>query len=337
MKTSFSLKVLKFALKLKGVKKIWAQSPLDIKALRKDDLSNPPLALLKRNAGSSFKLMDSKITELGNPNSKFISIYFPGGAFVSGPKDYNYAFAENLVKNCPTKVWLVDYPKAPEHKIDQIAVNADKIFEKALSKTDANKIVLIGDSAGGNIIMTLTQRLISQKKELPLCLIPITPVFDASMTNLSINTWNEKDFILDLFCGIGNFSLPVAALGAKVKGVELDEAMVARAKQNARLNRIKNCSFECLNLQTASDIKSLDISRVNKILLDPPRSGCNEVLSEMNLKSVKKVVYVSCNPITFARDAAVLNRLHHFELKEVGVLNMFPHTAHFECVGSFER
>ena len=61
------------------------------------------------------------------------------------------------------------------------------------------------------------------------------------------------------------------------------------------------------------------------------------MLSEMNLKSVKKVVYVSCNPITFARDAAVLNRLHYFELKEVGVLNMVPHTSHFECVGSFER
>ena len=154
---------------------------------------------------------------------------------------------------------------------------------------------------------------------------------------MSLLEVSEKDFILDLFCGIGNFSLPVAALGAKVKGVELDEAMVVRAKENARLNRIKNCSFESLNLQRAPDIKSLDISRVNKILLDPPRSGCNEVLSEMNLKSVKKVVYVSCNPLTFARDAAVLNRLHHFELKEVGVLNMFPHTSHFECVGSFER
>ncbi len=154
---------------------------------------------------------------------------------------------------------------------------------------------------------------------------------------MSLLEVTEKDFILDLFCGIGNFSLPVAALGAKVKGVEIDAAMVARAKENALLNRIKNCSFESLNLQSAPDIESLDISRVNKILLDPPRSGCNEVLGEMNLKYVERVVYVSCNPMTFARDAAILNRLHNFELKEVGVLNMFPHTSHFECVGSFER
>lgn len=197
MKTSFSLKVLKLALQIKGVKKTWAKSPLDINTLRKDDLTKPPLSVIKRNAGSSFKIMESQITELGNPKSKFITIYFPGGAFLSGPKDYNYAFAEKLANNCPTKVWLVNYPKAPEHKIDQISANADKIFEAALCKTDANKIILIGDSAGGNIIMTLTQRLILQKKELPLCLVPITPVFDASMTNLSIKTWNDKDFILD--------------------------------------------------------------------------------------------------------------------------------------------
>ena len=154
---------------------------------------------------------------------------------------------------------------------------------------------------------------------------------------ISLLDINEKDFILDLFCGIGNFSLPIAMQGARVRGVELDKAMVKRAKENANINGINNCYFESLNLASLSDIESLDVRWANKMLLDPPRSGCNEMLSEMSLKKVEKVVYVSCNPITFARDAGILNVLHGFELKEVGILDMFPHTSHFECIGSFER
>ena len=147
----------------------------------------------------------------------------------------------------------------------------------------------------------------------------------------------EGDQILDLYCGIGNFSLVMAAQGAKVTGFEIDRRMVRRAKMNADLNELSNCSFRSIDLENVSELKSVGLNDVNKILLDPPRSGAKVVLDNMNFQKVEGLLYVSCNPITFSRDAGILAEVHGFKLSEVGVLDMFPQTSHFECIGFFER
>ena len=147
----------------------------------------------------------------------------------------------------------------------------------------------------------------------------------------------EGDEVLDLFCGIGNFSLAVAARGAKVTGLEIDVEMVEQAKMNAYRNKITNCSFLAIDLQDVYKLQSVDACKINKVLLDPPRSGAKETLAELKLPATEKVLYVSCNPMTFSRDAGILKEMYGFGLSQLGILDMFPHTSHFECIGLFER
>jgi len=147
----------------------------------------------------------------------------------------------------------------------------------------------------------------------------------------------KEDKILDLYCGIGNFSLPMAANGSKVKGYELNQNMVSTAKMNAENNGMSKCEFFTFDLNDVYALDSLNIGGMNKVLLDPPRSGANAVFEALCFKNVDQLVYVSCNPFTFSRDAEILKRQHAFKLKEVGVLDMFPQTSHFESIGFFAK
>jgi 23S rRNA (uracil1939-C5)-methyltransferase len=144
--------------------------------------------------------------------------------------------------------------------------------------------------------------------------------------------------LLDLFCGLGNFSLPLARSGAHVVGVEGDAGLVARARGNAELNGIDNVEFVCGDLAQPSAGDAAWARRpYDKVLLDPPRAGALEVLPIVARSGAKAVLYVSCHPGSLARDAGILVHEHGFTLRAAGVMDMFPHTAHVESAALFTR
>lgn len=143
--------------------------------------------------------------------------------------------------------------------------------------------------------------------------------------------------ILDLFCGLGNFTLPIARQAAEVVGVEGDAGLVARARTNAERNGIGNARFVAADLYGAPDHPPWTAGRYHKVLLDPPRSGALPILEELPGLGARRILYVSCSPTTLARDADRLVNGLGYRLAAVGVLDMFPHTAHLESMAVFER
>jgi len=142
----------------------------------------------------------------------------------------------------------------------------------------------------------------------------------------------------DLFCGLGNFSLPIARRGAHVVGVEGSAALVRRAGENAALNGLDSrTEFHTANLFEVGEPELAAMGHFDKLLIDPPRDGAVEVVKALGAGGPERIVYVSCNPATLARDAAVLVHTQGYRLKAAGVVNMFPHTAHVESVALFER
>ena len=145
------------------------------------------------------------------------------------------------------------------------------------------------------------------------------------------------DTILDLFCGLGNFTLPIARFAKHVVGVEGSAAMVERAKANAQHNQIINTEFYAANLMEPNENTPWLKIPYDGVLLDPPRTGAKEILPYLTNPSIKRIVYVSCNPSTLARDAGELVYTYQYKLKKVGGINMFPHTSHIEAIALFEK
>lgn len=144
------------------------------------------------------------------------------------------------------------------------------------------------------------------------------------------------DHILDLFCGLGNFSLPLAKQCQQVVGVEGSQAMVTRATANARLNGITNAQFYCADLSSNLEKQSWLHEKFAKIVIDPPRTGALEIIAFLPQWNAERILYVSCNPATLARDAADIIR-QGYQLKQAGVMDMFPHTRHVESIALFEK
>lgn len=144
--------------------------------------------------------------------------------------------------------------------------------------------------------------------------------------------------VLDLFCGLGNFSLPLARRGASVTAVEGEEGLVRRARENALRNGLANTEFYVANLAD-SDLADRPWAkqRYDKVLLDPPRAGAREVLPIVAKSGADTVLYISCHPGSLARDAGLLVHEHGFRLEAAGVMDMFPHTAHVESIALFRR
>lgn len=142
--------------------------------------------------------------------------------------------------------------------------------------------------------------------------------------------------IADLFCGLGNFSLAIARSGASVFGVEGDKRLVARAGDNAALNGLAgHASFATADLFKVDPAVIAQWGRFDRMLIDPPRDGAVELVKSLGPDLPRRIVYVSCNPATLARDAAILVSQHGYVLDAAGVVNMFPHTAHVESVAVF--
>ena len=143
--------------------------------------------------------------------------------------------------------------------------------------------------------------------------------------------------VLDLFCGLGNFTLPLARTVAEVVGVEGDAGLVARARANAQRNGLGNAQFFAADLTTDQRGTPWMRAGFDKLLLDPPRSGADEVLKQLPLQGIDRIVYVSCHPGSLARDAGFLVHERGYRLVAAGVMDMFPHTAHVESIALFER
>lgn len=143
--------------------------------------------------------------------------------------------------------------------------------------------------------------------------------------------------ILDLFSGLGNFTLPLARQATHVVGVEGAEVMVRKARHNAELNDIDNVEFHAADLSSPLPDFTWVKRNYDAILLDPPRSGAMEIMNHIGHFKAKRIVYVSCHPATLARDAARLVNEYGYKLSAAGVMDMFPHTAHVESIALFEK
>lgn len=164
---------------------------------------------------------------------------------------------------------------------------------------------------------------------------------------LDLLNLNGSESVLDLFCGLGNFTLPIAkylsmsnAHGTyNVTGIEGSNEMVARGYANAKLNTLDDINFECMNLYDEKLISTSSLLFDKKgrefdcLILDPPRSGAKELLPLIAKSNIKKVLYVSCDPATFARDVGVLCNEYGYNLEKVGIMDMFTHTKHIETMG----
>ncbi|CAL1240963.1 23S rRNA (uracil(1939)-C(5))-methyltransferase RlmD [Candidatus Methylocalor cossyra] len=143
--------------------------------------------------------------------------------------------------------------------------------------------------------------------------------------------------VLDLFCGLGNFTLALARHAGEVVGAEGVPELVQRARENAAANALTNAEFYLADLTQPLDGQAWAFQRYHKVLLDPARGGAQEVLAGVPHWGASRILYVSCNPATLARDAGLLVHRHGYRLVRAGVLDMFPHTAHVESMALFER
>ncbi|MDO8955115.1 MAG: 23S rRNA (uracil(1939)-C(5))-methyltransferase RlmD [Gammaproteobacteria bacterium] len=159
------------------------------------------------------------------------------------------------------------------------------------------------------------------------------------MLNLAIELLDIQatDKILDLFCGLGNFTLPLARYAKHVVGVEGDAKMTERAGLNAKRNQLDNVEFFAANL--FEDVSKQDFMQqtYDKILLDPPRAGAEQIILQLGALKAKRIVYISCNPATLARDAGILVNKLGYKLEQAGVMDMFPHTSHVESIALFTK
>lgn len=144
--------------------------------------------------------------------------------------------------------------------------------------------------------------------------------------------------IVDMFCGIGNFTLPIARRGALTIGIEGSERSVARAIENAAYNHLSHLTkFQVANLFEITPGSLATLGHIDKMLIDPPRDGAAELVKSIGPSGPQRIVYISCNPATLARDTHTLVHEKHYKLKACGIINMFPHTSHVESIAVFER
>lgn len=173
----------------------------------------------------------------------------------------------------------------------------------------------------------------------PLDFIQVNAGLNEKMIAMALQLLDAQpgERVLDLFCGLGNFTLPLARGVREVVGVEGDAGLVARARANAARNGLGNARFHAADL--AQDLRGQPWMRegFDRLLLDPPRSGADTVLAQLPLKGLSRIVYISCHPASLARDAGWLVNEAGWTLCAAGVMDMFPHTAHVESIAMFER
>lgn len=203
-------------IKMKGVKKEFSKDPIDYKKLRKEDTHSPAPGKFKHQFFRQFSVGKTTVSEIKPVEAENSLIFFcHGGAFVYGPVDYHWDAAKRLAKQTENKVWLIDYPKAPEQNIQQISKEIDDVYQKALKIYPAKKIILVGDSVGGTLLTALVQRQIGLGKSTPGLLILISPVMDASFSNPLITKIDKSDPILSRAGALSAKKLAAASVKLK--------------------------------------------------------------------------------------------------------------------------
>jgi 23S rRNA (uracil1939-C5)-methyltransferase len=193
-----------------------------------------------------------------------------------------------------------------------------------------------------DVYFNITDTALLQDADLPLAcelgdFVQINPYINQKMIAKAIE-WlapTKNDLIMDLFCGLGNFSIPLAQRAGEVIGVEGSDKMVERASNNANDNQLSNCQFYCADLTQPLEQHSWFNNKANKLLLDPPRAGAFELVQALN-DFADKILYVSCEPSALARDAKVLVS-KGYSMTKFTVMDMFPHTSHIESIALFEK
>lgn len=265
----------------------------------------------------------------------------------------------------PLKNWLTNLraAKAVTHvELIQTEKNTAVVIRhtKALAETDLENLASLAaqsgfatwlqgsdarqlqDLTGQDVDPRLSYQLPDFDLELvfhPQDFIQVNPEVNKHMVAqaLQLLALKGKERVLDLFCGIGNFTLPLARQCAEVIGIEAVDAMVQRGRENATKMGIDNAQFVAANLLTLSEHRlQQTCGKIDAVLLDPPRDGAKEIIDKLSQLSPKRIVYVSCNPATLARDAKVLAAAG-YQLDSLGVLDMFPHTGHIESMALFIR
>ncbi len=184
-------------LKLKGVKKNFSKDPIDFEKIRKEDIHRPKSSFFRKNKCKTFQISNTLITEVKrNDSAHSLVLFIHGGAFISGPAKHHWDSIKKISTRTAHTLWMCDYPKAPEHKISEISINIDLVYEKALEEYAPEQIILLGDSVGATLITALTQRLLQKNMALPLKIILVSPVMDATMSNSEIDTLEHKDPML---------------------------------------------------------------------------------------------------------------------------------------------
>ena len=165
----------------------------------------------------------------------------------------------------------------------------------------------------------------------------VNPAVNRLLVNRALSLLDPRpgEHVADFFCGLGNFTLPIARSGADVLGVEGSAGLLARAQENALANGLADrCTFAAADLFDAR--ACAELPACDKALLDPPREGAIELVKSFEAKPPSRIVYVSCDPATLARDSGVLVQVQGYRLAAAGVVNMFPHTSHVESIAVFE-
>jgi 23S rRNA (uracil1939-C5)-methyltransferase len=172
----------------------------------------------------------------------------------------------------------------------------------------------------------------------PVDFIQVNRDINVSMVKKAIELLEptSADSVLDLFCGLGNFTLSLGKRARRVVGVEGDPALVAKARANAVRNGIVNASFHVDNIFEPAGAGAWAQDAYDLVLLDPPRAGAAEILERMPHWRPRRLVYISCHPGSLARDAGILVGAHGLRLTGAGVMDMFPHTTHVESIAVFE-
>lgn len=176
----------------------------------------------------------------------------------------------------------------------------------------------------------------------PVDFVQVNAALNERMVDRAVELIDARpgDAVLDLYCGLGNFTLPLARRAGSVLGVEGEASLIARARANARLNGLGNARFAVANLsddfEARRELEPWTRDPFDLVLLDPPRAGALGVLPLIGRGRPRRVVYISCHPGTLARDAGILVHQHRFRLVAAGVMDMFPHTAHLESIAVFE-